>query len=172
MAIVTRKLVLQGAHAGKSVVLSGYKFEDGEMTVTGPEEELDKLCRLLKRSYQAEVEGGSNEVQEDGEVPNGEADLRSGSSADAEEQPEDADVTGSGDTEAGEAGPEDATGDGARSIAEAVKSLDPNDDALWTNGGLPKVEAVAETLGRTDVTRKSLEAALPGWTRDKAHDQL
>lgn len=49
-------------------------------------------------------------------------------------------------------------------IKEALTLLDSNDDSIWTEGGLPKVEAVENVLGY-NVSRDEIEKANPGFKR-------
>lgn len=51
-------------------------------------------------------------------------------------------------------------------IVEILDTLDPEDDSNWDEAGLPSLEAVAE-FGE-EFTREQIEAAAPGFTRDKA----
>lgn len=54
----------------------------------------------------------------------------------------------------------------------AIASLDPDNNDHWTRkGGQPAVAAVAELVGRTDVTRRDIEAAAPGYGRSDAIDK-
>lgn len=49
-------------------------------------------------------------------------------------------------------------------ITEAVKALDPKNDAHWTADGFPRVEAISN-LTRTEITRKQITDAAPNLTR-------
>lgn len=57
-------------------------------------------------------------------------------------------------------------------VAAAVKKLDPEVDAHWVmtgaHKGKPKLNAVEEAYGKAGLTRQDVEAAVPGWDRDKA----
>lgn len=64
--------------------------------------------------------------------------------------------------------PEEPKGDANTALAAAVSKLDPENDAHWTKAGLPALSAVEEAYGRAGVTRKDVEAAMPGWNRDAA----
>ncbi len=64
--IVTRKLILTGPHAGKTISLGkrksqpnwgGYRFVDGECVLRDQEENVDRITNYLARSYQAFPEG-------------------------------------------------------------------------------------------------------------------
>lgn len=61
-------------------------------------------------------------------------------------------------------------------IKEAVLKLDPQVDDHWVKAGAaagkPKLAAVEEAYGKAGLTRNDVEAALPGWDRDKAVDRL
>lgn len=57
-------------------------------------------------------------------------------------------------------------------IAAAMRKLDPTVDEHWVatgaHKGKPKLSAVEDALGKAGLTRQDIEAAIPGWTRDKA----
>lgn len=61
---------------------------------------------------------------------------------------------------------------GNEAVAAALMKLDPENDEHWVRtgaaAGKPKLAAVEEAFGRAGLTRQDLEAALPGWDRDKA----
>lgn len=61
---------------------------------------------------------------------------------------------------------------GSDEVATAMMKLDPSNDDHWVmtgaHKGKPKLLAVEEAYGRSGLTRQDLEAALPGWDRDKA----
>lgn len=57
-------------------------------------------------------------------------------------------------------------------IIDGINSLDPSVDDHWTDAGLPRVDAVAHASGVVSVTRKDIEAAMPGWNREKAMDAV
>lgn len=67
--------------------------------------------------------------------------------------------------------PEEPKGSVDITLAAAVSKLDPEADSHWTAAGLPKLSAVEESLGRAGVTRKDVEAAMPGWNRDVAMER-
>lgn len=50
-------------------------------------------------------------------------------------------------------------------IREALQQLDPQDDAHWTVGGDPKLDALIQILGE-HVTRKEVIEAAPRFTRE------
>ena len=50
------------------------------------------------------------------------------------------------------------------SILQALVSLDPKDDKLWTAQGLPNLEALSKLLGAR-VTRRRLESVAPRFVR-------
>jgi hypothetical protein len=57
-------------------------------------------------------------------------------------------------------------------IKAAIMKLDPDEASHWvaTGGhkGKPKLSAIEEALGKAGMTRDDAEAALPGWSRDRA----
>jgi len=57
------------------------------------------------------------------------------------------------------------------SLREAVERLDPNDDSVWTTAGLPRVDVIQARSNHNALTRREVERASPGWTRDKAREQ-
>lgn len=61
-------------------------------------------------------------------------------------------------------GPETAT------LIEAIQSLDPENDEVWTAGGQPTVAAVAGASGMPGVTRARITMAIPGFDRNKARE--
>lgn len=56
-------------------------------------------------------------------------------------------------------------------LSRIVKSLDPDVAAHWTGQGKPSMKAVEEAYGSTGITRSDVEAAAPGWTREKAQTE-
>ena len=51
-------------------------------------------------------------------------------------------------------------------IAKALNQLDPDDDAHWTDAGLPNVRAVNSLLrGQDQVTRAQVHNCMPGFSR-------
>lgn len=56
------------------------------------------------------------------------------------------------------------------SLEDALKRLNPEDDAHWTKGGQPDVNVLCEILGRK-ITRKEVDAAFPDFNRDSAADE-
>jgi hypothetical protein len=60
----------------------------------------------------------------------------------------------------------------SETLRAAVMKLDPDNVDHWTQAGLPKLSVIDEVLGRAGATRKDVEAAVPGWTRDKALERI
>ena len=65
---------------------------------------------------------------------------------------------------------------GNEDIKAAILKLDPENDDHWAKRGAavgkPLLGAVADAYGRADLTRDDLEAALPGYNRDKAREAV
>jgi len=65
---------------------------------------------------------------------------------------------------------------GSEEVKTALLKLDPEDDTQWVktgeHAGKPKLNAVEAAFGRAGLTREDLEAALPGWNRDKAIEYM
>ena len=61
---------------------------------------------------------------------------------------------------------------GSEDVKAAMLKLDPENDEHWVKHGaakgLPKLNAVEEAYGRAGLTRQDLDAAIPGWNREKA----
>jgi hypothetical protein len=55
-------------------------------------------------------------------------------------------------------------------ITEVLKSLDHDDDTLWTAAGLPKVEVIQELTGDEDLSRKEIDEVAPGFERFESFD--
>lgn len=193
MSVITRTLVLVGAYAGQTVALKAggttFEFEDGKIEVSGPDTDVENLSKFLRNNYQAYPEG-SKELEEaqaaieeamahedavdegsagaDSEHPGGSDDPDGGAGEGTDTGTEAAD--GGGDVQAGEGseGLQAPAGDGQSPIAEALNKLDPEDDEAWTADGKPKMSAVEAALGRTDVTRAQVDAAVPGFNREVA----
>jgi hypothetical protein len=185
--IYTAEIELIGPHAGKDMVISGQQFTKGFATlVDGDENRLNAATRLfeysggfvvgsegwkarkelfsgLHDSESGETGAGSLSGNSDGgddkssatKQPNGEGhDLNGGASAVP------AGTTGSG-------APSRYDPSQIKKLAEAVTKLNPEVDEHWTDGGLPRLKAL-EAAGFPGVARDMVEAAAPGWTREKA----
>ncbi len=61
---------------------------------------------------------------------------------------------------------------GSDDVKAAMLKLDPENDDHWVKHGsakgLPKLNAVEEAYGKAGLGRQDLEAAMPGWNREKA----
>lgn len=61
-------------------------------------------------------------------------------------------------------------------VKAAVLKLDPANDDHWVRtgakAGQPKLSAVEDAFGRAGLTRNDIEAAMPGWNREKAQFRL
>jgi hypothetical protein len=55
--------------------------------------------------------------------------------------------------------------DTIKTIRQALAALDPADQQDWTEQGRPSMKAICSLVG-ADVTRRQVEAAAPGFTRD------
>lgn len=53
-------------------------------------------------------------------------------------------------------------------IAAAVRGLNPETDAHWTDAGLPAMAEVEKLVGSKSIKRADVAHAVPGWDRDKA----
>lgn len=61
---------------------------------------------------------------------------------------------------------------GSDDVKAAMLKLDPENDEHWVKHGaakgLPKLNAVEEAYGKAGLGRQDLDAAMPGWNREKA----
>lgn len=68
--------------------------------------------------------------------------------------------------------PGEPSSEGSVEVQQAMLKLDPENDAHWVKAGprtgLPKLAAVEEAYGKAGLTAADLEAAIPGWNREKA----
>lgn len=191
-AIIQTTFVLTGPLAGKTVRLGSqpYSFENGRLTIRAPAEQVAMHARFLERNWQAYPEGHPALK----EKSSGQRDLQKGSQPDGQYavqgsvQPEgggaasrgQADVRrGAADAQAGQPGglPD---GDGQPDVLKepsaivntrlqrAVMSLDAGDDTHWTRDGKPAMTVVEKLYGSAGITRADVDAAVPGWTREKA----
>ena len=58
--------------------------------------------------------------------------------------------------------------DMASKIRTALEGFDLKDNSLWTDQGLPRIEAVCQAVENNEVTRADVEEAFPGFTRQQA----
>ena len=72
--------------------------------------------------------------------------------------------------------PGEPASEGSVSVRAAMLKLDPENDAHWVKAGpragLPKLAAVEEAYGKAGLTAADLEAAIPGWNREKATQRM
>ncbi len=180
-ATVQTTFVLTGDLAGLTIRLGSlpYVFENGRLTITASAEEMTLHARFLERNWQAYPEGhsalkdksnGQRNLQEvvQSSVHSNVQSSRGGA------ETNNAALAGGGSVNAqtGQAG-KVSRGDGQPSIVNvklqrAVLGLDPKDDAHWTKDGKPAITAVEKLYGSTGIVRADIEAAAPGYTRDKA----
>lgn len=181
-------LTLTGAYAGKTVRLNHHQFVDGVLILEGGAQAVETAARILDRCYGAKtrdqldgfqhqpspasqsgnpkgVSGGLNGSP--GKVL-AEGDLRRDGLDNDDSAAGSAGVLSSG------SGPAD-TGlhpDKVRKIARAVALLDAENPDHWTQEGLPSVEVISQSLHDHDITRKMIEVAAPGLTRQKVAEAL
>jgi hypothetical protein len=195
-SVIQTTFVLTGPLKGKTVNLGSlpYRFADGRTTLIASVEDTALHARFLERNWQAYPEGhpalegqtdGQREVQtntqQDGQHPVSSDVQPNGGGTEAGGEADNG--AGATDPEAGQAGgvPD---GDGQQAqlnpagdpppsevntkLQKAVQALDPADDNHWTRDGKPAMSAVEKLYGSAGITRADVEAAAPGWTREKA----
>lgn len=188
-AVIQMTFVLTGALSGKTIALGKYKFVDGRLTIKGAPEEVTAHGKFIERNWRAYPLGHAALRQQ--EQGNGQRNLQTNPqhnpqpplSGDLQPLGEGAEgggeaLTGASDADAtqGETGilPQGAGQQAglrdqvSERIYKAVMSLDPNDDKQWTSTGQPAMAAVEALFGHAGITRKDVEAAAPGWTREDA----
>ena len=193
--ILSWDLVLTGANRGRTVVLQGFPFVKGRLELTGNEQSVHGVTKLLGKCYQAYPEHSEAlaKAQARDRELYGESDIQAG-----EQRDEDDTVSASGVRPAGaESTPEIAvfgSGDGGSEtwgsgsfpdgnghedagfpggedssrqnrVSEALAKLNPADDEDWTALGLPAIAAVERYAGRAGVTRAMVEAVAPDFRR-------
>lgn len=191
------KLILTGHYAGQTITINGSTFVKGELPLKGDLKSMDGLIRYMA-TYNAFLAGSDElaEAQErdrmNKEIANGADTILDGEGTDAGGAPANDADTGSASGAGATGTPVDGAGSGTEGdgvsggcegdaapqtsdpqvlkIIDALKSLNPDVTDHWTDGGLPRVAAVEAGSGVVGVTRKDIEAALPGWNRDKAID--
>ncbi len=190
------KVVLTGPKAGKTVLLNGKQFVNGELVISfsNPTERefqlryLARVCRaypagspeLVAAQSKDKERGIQCEVHPASGQRNPEAVLGGTTSA-AGDIPEVRPLPGSGvGSELSPVGDEGvgAGGSGQENsglhpeqigaIRKAVRALDPLVEANWTQGGLPTVEAVCVALQDKGITRAMISAVEPEFNREMA----
>lgn len=194
MAELRRKLILTGCRAGTTCVLRKMRFVNGELTLSGADNEVESLTKYMGRSYQAFPQGspelahyqrldreaangasktdaGPGPTDQVGKVPSAVQPTGAGSTPAAADNVGGAAETQPGSTEqrpSGDgqqgAGPDSDPGS-KHTLQQVILQLDPTNDELWTAQGYPRCDAVAAACGREDITRKDVEGAAPGFMR-------
>jgi len=193
MGIVKRRLSLAGDLDGQTVTLKAggtdYEFKDGSIELEGPDKDVENLSKYLLRCWQAypdpsreldnaraALKEAPDAAQADKDEPQagdgdpGGAENDAGGAGEPTPEPDSSDEGNSdAEPEPGEAEPgRDGEGDGQSPITKALSRLDPENDDQWTAEGKPKMSAIEDALGRSDVTRAQVTAAAPGFDRDAA----
>lgn len=142
---------------------------------SGQEMPPDGKCDPEESPEQGPAEPVHGDVQQTGSRAAAPAAAGGGPDADPTAGQEGVRASGNGQTDPRvpdeqETGGAEATVEPNEKISRILLALDPEDDAHWTKGGLPAVLAVEDALGETGFNRRDLDAAMPGWNRDKARD--
>lgn len=173
MASINQKFVLVGPNAGKTLLVNGHEFVNGEMTFQGGAAqaaaleclfeyysvltvEKAELRALRTLRGKQKPEGGEqlgNAIQAGYVAQGGQADAQGNATAiEATEPAQDA-PSGAPDTKL--------------SLAEAIGLLNPEVQAHWTTNNLPSLEYLGELIGKK-VTRDEVATVAEGYTRAKA----
>lgn len=174
MGHVQRVLSYYGAFAmGTDEYAAALKAEEGDSA--------DGAGRAEEGTEPGPAAAVSGEVQSEGGEPAPQADEDRGGYADGPEGGSGVRAEGRGREDAGVPqfedpssvkAPESPKGEANMALAAAVMKLDPENDEHWTKAGLPALAAVESAFGRAGVTRKDVEAAKPGWSREAALNHL
>lgn len=153
------RVVATGCRQGKTFKWRSWSFVDGVCEVSGEAAAITGELRYLRVNLQAYPEG-SEEL--DGILQDQPVDGQGQAGAAAPKAP--VVVPPADQGQAGTpGGVPDGDGEGAeriRAVAEAVKSLDKNNETHWTGDGRPAVAAVASILNDHSVTRDEIDLAL------------
>lgn len=137
------KLVLTAARTGKTEVLNGVPFKEGNAEIVGTTEEHSGLIRYMGLSYAAFLEGSEE--------------LASAQKVKYKEPEKDEDNENKD--------PDPVLNE---KLMEAIKKLSPENDDHWTQAGWPDMKALEIFYGASDITRAQVTAAAPGYNRKKA----
>lgn len=194
------KLILTGHYAGRTIEINGSTFVNGELELTGDLKSMDGLIRYMA-TYNAYLAGsdelaaaqerdrrnketanGANEILDGpaGTDPSGVSADDADSGAASGTGTTGTSTDGAGSVSDGDGVPGGRESDAALQasdpqvlkIIDGINALDPTVDDHWTQAGLPSVQAVATASGVANVTRKDIEAAMPGWNREKAMEAV
>lgn len=181
------RLTMVGHYAGKTIKINGNMFVNGVLDLPGQAKDYEFLARYYE-TFGAYPDGheklkgvsnGSGSVQVQAGPNDG------GVSADKPSTTES--PAGSGDASASTAGTGGVSeGNGAASgsveqvkpsdtkikLAKIIHGLSPENNDHWTDAGKPRLSVIEEALGAAGVSRADVEAAAPGWTREKAAAEI
>lgn len=167
--------VLVGPNQGRSITLGGYVFKEGVCAVVGGDPDIVNAKRILSRFYSAYADGPElRAAREDWEARSRGQEACSNLQGLLEESLK-AHPAGSVQPAAPEGAPAAPSGpqpepepQGNPKLVAALKSLDPNNNGHWTQAGKPSLTALESAYGSADFTRSSIEAAMPGFSRETA----
>ncbi len=152
MSSTAQKYVLIGPHKGKTLVVNGHPFVDGEYVYQGSVSDCANLAKLF--GYYGAVTAAEAELIEANEkIAALVAGKNSGASVPS--------LGGDLPPPSPPAGPPKPT------LAEAVGHLSWEQETHWTSNNLPSLEFLAEVTGKK-VSRAEVEAVAEGYTRAKA----
>lgn len=141
----SQSFTLIGPNKGKTMAVNGREFVEGHYEFHGTPQEIAGLTNLF--SYY-------------GALPSEEAELHEALNGESQEPSGDSGV-GSTANDRGDASSNDVP------LAEAIGTLDPDNDAHWTSNNLPSLEYLTDVVGKK-VGRADVDAVADGFTRAKA----
>lgn len=150
--------VMVGPNEGKTGIWGGREFKDGAHLFIGSIEQIAKVAKVM-RTFGAYPEG-SDAHEHAQEVYKALEERRAPPPAPVEVPPEEEDP-------GTEPSPEKFHN---QRLVSAIKSLDPDDNRMWTKDGLPFIGWVERFMASGGLNRRVVTDALPGWNRDMARE--
>lgn len=176
------RLVLTGALENKTITLNGIRFKDGRATLKGATHENLSLnyggvLNYFKKCYQTRLEEVPDDTEIYAQQHNPEGDIQQDGQGIAETPIDDGqedvriDPAASGDFPSRDGYENSRISDTAGRtprelrIISAVENLDAGNDDNWTQLGLVRVDVIETVMGDPSVTRREIEALMPGYMR-------
>lgn len=152
------KMTLVGPYEGKTKVLNGVQFKNGEAVLQGNHAENQGIIHYLGVSYQAYPDP-SEELDDARARLAGKPAPEKKKKEPEGEQP---------DPNLGGDANKDPAPEVNQKLLEAVHALDPENDEHWTKNGSPAMAAVEGFYGSADITRGDIDTVAPGYNREAA----
>lgn len=149
-----QRFVLVGPNAGKDFRIGDHQFENGIYDYEGGASTIEPLTRYFSHwGAVTEQEARLAELEALVAKPNN-----------LQQEPQGEDLTQMGGDMSQ---PSQEPASDKPSLAEAIGTLDPENDAHWTSNNLPAIEHLEVVTG-IDLNRAAIEEVAKGYTRAKA----